>query len=72
MEQTAKRIIGRLCQSPFENGRLTRLCTQLRRGRQRRPPIFRGVVAGAVIPVLASAMPGYSYRINAFQRDAPK
>jgi hypothetical protein len=36
MEQTAKRIIGRLCQSPFESGRLTRLCTQLRRGRQRR------------------------------------
>jgi len=50
MEQPAKRIIGRLCQSPFENGRLTCLRTQLRRGRQRRPPIFRGVVAGSVNP----------------------
>jgi len=31
-----RRVVGRLCQSPFEDWRLTRLRTQLRRGRQRR------------------------------------
>src|SRR4030095_1457732 len=67
-----RRVVGRLCQSPFEDWRLTRLRTQLWGGRQRRPTIFRGVVAGSVIPVPASAMPGYSCRVNAFQRDAPR
>src|SRR4029453_9101099 len=67
-----RRVVGRLCQSPFEDWRLTRLRTQLWGGRQRPPTIFRGVVAGSVIPVPASAMPGYSCRVNAFQRDAPR
>ncbi len=31
-----RRVVGRLCQSPFEDWRLIRLRTQLRRGRQRR------------------------------------
>jgi hypothetical protein len=67
-----RRVVGRLCQSPFEDWRLTRLRTQVWGGRQRRPTIFHGVVAGAVILVPASVMPGYSCRVNAFQRDAPK
>ena len=45
-----RRVVGGLCQSPFADWRLTRLRTQLWGGSQRRPTIFRGVVAGSVNP----------------------